>query len=744
MIADHELEGPQPPVATAKTSATKTSGVKYLLEKLTHPDLAAVYNPGMEVQCSVAQDGGEEVELEYQGTRYKAFTDGRTTWKSFRIPRDAKTEPVDNDGPLNFDLEAHVEGIGLTGWDFKNKVSKYVGFDYDDISGHANGLTDAELAEVKKKAMEIPWVTVRKSTSGRGLHLYVFLPDVPTANHDEHAALAHAVLDQMSAMVGFNFSEAVDCAGHILWFWHRKMRGTGLALLKQGEIFRDIPPDWRDSTPKQRRTMPRVEDNQSDRDRLFDEMTGSLEAGHRQLIDYLADNRWAAEWDGKRLSTHTVGLKRAHAALGLRGTFETVSLGRRPQEANAFAYPRQGGGWVVRRYGQGVTEASTWRTERGWTTCYLGCDEPRLPGLPGSGFALGLVSSAEFFSKEYLLDWLVEDVLVADETAAIGGPSKSSKSSTQLDLFISLATATSFLGRFRVPKPRRVALISGESGRRVIQEGARSVCRGRGLSVDRLSNILWGFRVPQFSDPEHLTVLRKTIDDNGIEVIGIDPFYLALGGGVDAKNMFEMGPILAEIAETCLGAGATPIIAHHFTKFRPNPYGPPELSEFSHAGFGQYIRQWMLLAPRERYDAERGLFKLHFNFGGSAGQSGEYALDIEVGKLGVGSQRKWEVTVSTPGEVIADKRERAAQEQADKEAVKASVKAQKERKQMREAVAVFRENGNRGTGKTLRESLGCSGDTAARILYLLESEGNIRKPESGRGYELIPGHHVVA
>ena len=58
--------------------------------------------------------------------------------------------------------------------------------------------------------MEIPWVTVRKSTGGNGIHLYVFLPDVPTANHTEHAALARAVLGQMSALVGFDFKAKVD------------------------------------------------------------------------------------------------------------------------------------------------------------------------------------------------------------------------------------------------------------------------------------------------------------------------------------------------------------------------------------------------------------------------------------------------------------------------------------------------------------------------------------------------------
>jgi hypothetical protein len=199
----------------AKKQVTKTEAVGYFLRLKTHPDLAGLYNASMEVQVSVAQDGGDKIQKEFRGRQYAAYTDGRgNEWKSFRIPLNANSEPEDNDGEMLFNLEAHVEGIGLTGWDWRNRVSRYCGFDFDGIAGHAEGhrgkLTDEELAEVKKKAMEIPWVTVRKSTGGNGIHLYVFLPDVPTANHTEHAALARAVLGQMSAVVGYDFQAKVD------------------------------------------------------------------------------------------------------------------------------------------------------------------------------------------------------------------------------------------------------------------------------------------------------------------------------------------------------------------------------------------------------------------------------------------------------------------------------------------------------------------------------------------------------
>jgi hypothetical protein len=372
-----------------RNPVTKTEAIKYFLTKYAHADLAALYDPGLEVQVIVAQDGGDKVDKEYNGRRYSVWTDARTEWKSFRIPLNANIAPEDNDGPMLFNLEAHVEGIGLTGWNWRRRVSQWCGFDYDSISGHAEAhsrkLTDEQLDEVKKKAMQIPWVTVRKSTGGNGIHLYAFLPEVATANHTEHAALARWVLDQMSALVGYDFKAKVDACGEVLWIWHRKMLGTdGLALIKQGDVLRDIPPDWRAHVPvvtSKRRTVPQLiaaGGPGSDSDRLLDELTGDetpLDAEHNRLIDWLQEHGAPGSWDKDKqmLITHTYWLKEAHKALGLKGPFETISTGRHKRtDTNCFAYARPFGVWIVRRYTPGVAEAATWHKDKGgWTCCYL-------------------------------------------------------------------------------------------------------------------------------------------------------------------------------------------------------------------------------------------------------------------------------------------------------------------------------------------------------------------------------------
>lgn len=375
---------------------TKTEAIANFLKYKARPDLADTYGPQMEVQVMVAQDGGERVDGQYEGKRWSGWTDGLTTWKAFRIPFNAKTTPTYNDSEIKFDLAAHAEAIGMTGWDWVARRSRWVAFDFDAIMGHAEThtakLSDEQLKQVRDVAINIPWVTVRQSTSGNGLHLYVYVDGVETANHTEHQALGRSILGKMSALTGYDFDSKVDNCGGNIWVWHRKyeaaggVMGPGLKLIKAGEILRDIPANWKDhikvTSGSRRRNVPNfVEATASEQDvDEFLELCGQsnkvpLDEGHRSLIKFLEENRhpgrdWWWDSDNHMLVCHTSDLKEAHTKLGLRGVFDTKSSGSSSQ--NCFAFPMRKGVWSVRRHSQNVQEAETWeRDSSGWTKCYL-------------------------------------------------------------------------------------------------------------------------------------------------------------------------------------------------------------------------------------------------------------------------------------------------------------------------------------------------------------------------------------
>lgn len=361
----------------------KTDAIKKFLELKTIPELASLYNANMECQVNVAQDGGERVEGSFRGKSFHAWTDGVNQWKSFRIPFNAHKDPEYTDSILKFSLVEHAEAIGMTGWDWGNRVSRWVAFDFDSIVGHKEGLSAEELETIKQSVSEIPWVTIRKSTGGRGLHLYVFFENeslFATANHSEHAALGRAILSQMCALASYDFSTKVDICGGNMWVWHRKMAGTdGLTLIKKGITLAEPPNNWREHINvvknRSRKVIAKglpdtIEDLSAQNTKV------PLDEEHRKLINYLATNSqgYSYWWDQDHymLVTHTKILQIASEELKLKGKFLTISEGNNPQTPNCFLFPLKRGAWAVRRYSLGTKEHESWEQDSaGWTRTYL-------------------------------------------------------------------------------------------------------------------------------------------------------------------------------------------------------------------------------------------------------------------------------------------------------------------------------------------------------------------------------------
>ncbi|HID93314.1 MAG TPA: hypothetical protein EYP60_04370 [bacterium (Candidatus Stahlbacteria)] len=360
----------------------KTEAVSNFLKTSISP-IAKLYNPDMEVQVNVAKDNGIRIRGTFKGRNWRGWKDPETDeqWKSFRIPWNADTEPEYTDTRLNFDLAKHVEGIGMTGWDWKNKQSLWVGYDFDAIVTHDKGLSAEGLAELERKTSAIPWVTLLRSTGGKGIHLYLFFDKpIPTKNHTEHAAIARSLLSTLTIETGFNFSANVDTVGSVLWCYHRKQEGTqGLTFIKEGQKFpiAKIPKNWREHIGVCNRSKKKTHSGDKSIESLSSAMKSFfLEEMHLIILKWISDHAerdWWWDADYNMLICHTYDLKKCHTELKLRGIFETNSTGSSDQ--NCFAFPAKGGSFVVRRHGSRTAEARTWIIdESGWTKCMFNAE----------------------------------------------------------------------------------------------------------------------------------------------------------------------------------------------------------------------------------------------------------------------------------------------------------------------------------------------------------------------------------
>jgi hypothetical protein len=374
----------------------------------THPgqdllDHYLKYGTDLETQVNVAAGDGEPVH----GKR-ATWTDGVDEWWNVRIPKNAMDEPTFKDYKLSWPLEEHVEGIGSTGWDWKQRCSRWLGFDFDALTGHARGvgIEDEQLIQVQRAAEALPFVEVRKSTGGKGIHLYVYLDAIPTANHTEHAALARCILGMMSSNTGFDFAAQIDCCGGVMWIWHRKLtpENEGLKLLKSAEkilTIDDLPSNWKDhiEVVKGKRSKVRIEGIKDQYIDMFDQLASArqiipLDDTHNNIIEELARSGFSTVWvsDHHLLQTHTCALQRllddedTKKELSLKGFYSTTSEGTNRASPNCFMFPLPDGAFKVYRFSQGVSEATTWQQDgEGWTTCFYN----HKPDLKTASRALG-------------------------------------------------------------------------------------------------------------------------------------------------------------------------------------------------------------------------------------------------------------------------------------------------------------------------------------------------------------------
>lgn len=279
------------------------------------------------------------------------------------------------------------------------------------------------------------------------------------------------------------------------------------------------------------------------------------------------------------------------------------------------------------------------------------------------------ISSAELATARYPCEWLVKNILVKNQPCILGGTKKSLKTSIACDLNLSLGSGQPFLGKFKIDRPCRSVLISGESGQATIQETAFRIAKAKELDLAAV-DAHWDYRLPQLSRTDELLSLSHGLRAGKFEVAIIDPLYLCLLSGQSEKNagnLYDMGPLLMTVANACLMAGCTPILAHHARKHMGSSGEPLDLDDLAFAGIAEFARQWLLLSRRTPYNFD-GYHELWFTAGGSVGHGGRWGLDINDGLiLDDFTGRGWGVDVISMAELKEVKQSKKEEKKLDDE-----------------------------------------------------------------------------
>lgn len=218
-------------------------------------------------------------------------------------------------------------------------------------------------------------------------------------------------------------------------------------------------------------------------------------------------------------------------------------------------------------------------------------------------------------------DWLVEGIFSADQPTVFGAASKATKTTQLIDLAVGLATSTSWLGHFTIPKVRKTLLITGESNYRACGKRVQRALTARELDWSDVAGKLRIEAVdfPTLQDTEHREQIKKGVEEHGIEVVIIDPLYRGLAG-LDTHRMAEVGSAIVSFTEAIRPASL--IISHHVTKTSARDLSrPPSLEDLSGAGLAESCGNWWLLGRNEQYKFNR-MHDLIVQYGGRDEQAG--------------------------------------------------------------------------------------------------------------------------
>lgn len=348
------------------------------------------------------------------------------------------------------------------------------------------------------------------------------------------------------------------------------------------------------------------------------------------------------------------------------------------------------------------------------------------------------LTSAELDAADCVTEYLIEGLFVRGEPGGIFASKKSLKTNTAIDLALSLSIGGRFLNRFQVERAVRVALLSGESGQPTIQETARRIARSKGRVLKDFPGALWGFDVPNLASPPHIGAIQRFITSNEIEVLILDPAYLMMPIGDSAANLFEVGALLKELSMLGAATGATILIIHHTRKNIINPFEPPELENIAWAGFQEWVRQWLLMGRRQKYDPDQGgSHKLWLASGGSAGHSGLWGVDIEEGTRQDTGGRRWDVQVVRASEARTEARQSIDEQRAAAKQTKQAQTLEANREKIRN---VLRKRPNGESKSEIRDTAGLHSKQFAPALQALVDAGEIESCEVVKGKRTFDGY----
>lgn len=313
-------------------------------------------------------------------------------------------------------------------------------------------------------------------------------------------------------------------------------------------------------------------------------------------------------------------------------------------------------------------------------------------------------------------EWLIEGLWEYDSVGLIVAPPKSYKSTLITNMAVAVASGKPF------------------DGRKVIQGGVLILQGENSLVAEksRMMNIAGTTDLPIYYvqssiNLDNIEVLKRTIIENNIKMLVIDPLYLLFGSG-NMNHQVDVTPKLRNLTELRKETGCSIILVHHTRKTD----GSSDLStsDINGSGFfeGWYESLIMLQPPRRTVVRKVKMFN---RFRNHVGSEGTIRIDDSLKMtLNLDDEFGGEYSEDKPDKPINTRKERLKKKKAKKSKKKETVAEEvKEEPKPKESKAL------RSSKKRSKRVKQPTYTTTLETFYK-PSEGELERFESGTTIDL--------
>lgn len=315
-------------------------------------------------------------------------------------------------------------------------------------------------------------------------------------------------------------------------------------------------------------------------------------------------------------------------------------------------------------------------------------------------------------------EWLIEGLWEYDSVGLIVAPPKSYKSTLITNMAVAVASGKPF------------------DGRKVIQGGVLILQGENSLVAEksRMMNIAGTTDLPIYYvqssiNLDNIEVLKRTIIENSIKMLVVDPLYLLFGSG-NMNHQVDVTPKLRTLTELRKETGCSIILVHHTRKTD----GSSDLStsDINGSGFfeGWYESLIMLQPPRRTVVRKVKMFNRFRNHVGSEGtiridDNLKMTLNLDDEFGGEYSEDKPDKPINTRKERL--KKKKAKKSKKKKETVAEEVKEEESKPKKSKALRSSRKSSKRVKQPTYTTTL---------ETFYKPSEGGLERFESGMTIDL--------